>query len=397
MNSFIPFDDLYKPGKRTNQMFQLLLNKSAGLKVTRKYRLRPWLFLALLLPLAGCSDLSFYWQAGLGHLDIINRRRPIEEVLADKAVELEVKDKLRMVLRAQAYGEEKLSMPAGARFKYYSDLDRPAAVWLVVASHSDRIEEVRHCYLLVGCLGYRGFFDLEDARAFRARMEKEGHDAIIRPAQAYSTLGWFDDPVLSTYIRRSELSLVSTIFHEQAHRVLFIKGDTSFNESFASFVEEAALESYLAGRGDEGKALMAEYLQRKKDQTLFREIISRGKEQLDQFYAQKPGPEAGKSGKARLFEAIRADYQKRKNSFKILKYDGWFEQPLNNAHLVGVQQYHSWVWAFRRLYEQESKDLNRFFKAARALSEKPPGEREKALRALEKAPLAHWSTSPERG
>ncbi len=344
----------------------------------------------LVMGLVGCSELAYYWQAGQGQLEILRKRRSIEEVLADEAVPKEVKAKLSLVLDVRAYGEQALAMPVGEGFKYYADLGREYVSWIVVASEPYAIKEYKHCYLIVGCLGYRGFFKKRDADDFSQGLAGEGYDVFVRPVRAYSTLGWFDDPVLSTYIHSGDLRLVATIIHEQAHAILFVKGDTDFNESFSTFVEEQGVKLFLSNRGEAGKKQLVQYYARKKEERLFRQIVLKGRERLEGMY-EKPMPmEKRVVEKARLFELLRQDYQKEKSSFKILSHDAWFEQELNNAHLVGIQQYHSWVPAFKVLFEQEEGDFLRFYRAVEKLAELPQEERETRLKTLEEKNIAKY-------
>jgi predicted aminopeptidase len=347
-----------------------------------------WICLAL-VSLSGCSDVAYYWQAGMGQWEILSKRRSIEEVLADPGVDGDTKAKLEMVLRAQAFGRESLALAEESQFRYYADLGRPFVSWNVVASQAYAIREYAHCFLIVGCLGYRGFFAKPDAEAFAEGLAQEGYDVLVRPVRAYSTLGWFDDPVLNTFLRGGELRLISTIFHEQAHTLLFIKGDTAFNESFATFVEEEGVRRYLAGRGEKGAALLRRYGAWNGDKRRFREIVLTGRRRLETLYASGKAREEMAGEKRRLFEQMREDYQKQKKSFRIASYDGWFDRPLNNAHLVGVQHYRSWVGAFRALFQREGQDFLRFYQAARELSELPRAEREAKLDRLEKETLAH--------
>jgi len=345
------------------------------------------LFAASLL-LAGCGETAYYWQAGMGQMEILRKRRPIEEVLADSVESEVVKTKLRLVLQVREYGGKLMAMPQDGSYRYYADLKRDYVSWLVVASQRFAVKEVTQCYLVVGCLGYRGYFDPEDAKAFAADLTQEGYDVTVRPVRAYSTLGWFDDPVLNTYIRSSDLNLISTILHEQAHQVLFIKGDTAFNESFATFVEEEGVHQFLKQKGSKGDALIEHYKKADADQALFQQIVLNGRKQLETLYKKTLPPVEMERAKAETFEAMRNEYRKQKKSFEVLNYDHWFNRDLNNAHLVGVQQYYSWVGAFRQLFRQEDSDFPRFFAAVRLLSELPEEQRTARLKALEEKTLA---------
>ncbi|MCZ6472720.1 MAG: aminopeptidase [SAR324 cluster bacterium] len=345
--------------------------------------------LALAALFSGCSDVAYYWQAGVGQWEILSRRRAISDVLEDPQVDEQVKGKLRLVLKVQKFSQERLALPSDSQYRYYSDLGRKFVSWLTVASDAYQIREYQHCFLIVGCLGYKGFFEKEDADAFAADLAAQGYDVMVRPVKAYSTLGWFDDPVLNTFIRGSDLQLIATILHEQAHTLMFLKGDTAFSESFSTFVEEEGVRRYLLRSGESGAPHLAKYLTVNEDRRRFREIVLGGRERLERLYASgKPKAEMTVE-KRKLFALLKTNYQKAKKSFKIVSFDGWFNRELNNAHLVGFQHYRSWINAFRALFEGEGQDFNRFYGAVRKLAELSKEEREARLKAMEENSIAN--------
>ena len=344
----------------------------------------PIFFLVLAFLLSGCSDVAYYWQAGLGQLEILRKRRPIGEVLEDPGVGEETKAKLRLVRRAQAFGREELALPEGASFHYYTDLERDFVSWLVVASEPFTFRAFRNCFPVVGCLNYRGFFERADANGFAGGLEGEGLDVWVRPVSAYSTLGWFDDPVLNTTLRAADLQIVATVLHEQAHQVLFVKGDTAFNESFATFVEREGVPRFLEGQGGQGDAQLARYEALHEDRQRFRAILLRGKARLQGLYGSGRPTAEMVAEKARLFAQMRQDYQNERGSFKLASYDSWFAQDLNNAHLVGVEQYQSWVGAFQALFDRSGQDFARFYAAAKELADLTPEGRLTRMQTLAK-------------
>lgn len=360
-------------------------------------RVLPWALLLALLFLAGCGEVYYYWQAGVGQLEIIRKRRPLEEVLKDEKVPAVVKRKLALIQAAQEFGVQKLALPEDGQYRYYADLERPAVSWLVVAAPEFSLQEHQFCYFIVGCLGYRGYFDREDAEELSLEMSEEGLDVLVRPVHAYSTLGWFDDPVLNTFLYDSETSLVGTIFHEMSHRRYFLSGETAFNESFAQFVEEIGLRRFLlSAEGKSALPALEVSLERwkgiQRERKLYRDLVLKTRGRLEALYANGL-PEADKRvEKARLLEKMRGDYQKNRNSFKILNYDGWFKQPLNNAHLAGFSQYASYVGAFQALFRQHGGDFDRFYQAVEELGALPRKERETRLTQLENAFVA--TTTP---
>jgi predicted aminopeptidase len=200
------------------------------------------------LALCSCSTVEFYSQAMKGQAEIWKKKRPVEEVLADKNEPEMVKQKLRLVLELREYAKNELKLPAES-FGTYSDLKRPYVVWVVYAAEAFKVEPKEWWYPLVGKLGYRGFFTQEDARAEAVRLKDQGHDVFAGGVEAYSTLGFFNDPVLNTCLHRSDASLAELIFHELTHSKLFIPGDTDFNEAFATANAEAAVRRWLKALG----------------------------------------------------------------------------------------------------------------------------------------------------
>jgi predicted aminopeptidase len=350
-------------------------------------------WLALALAAGACSDVPYYWQAGLGQLEIIGRRRPIVEVLNDPRVSGAVRRKLVLVLKVQDFAVKAMALPAEGQYRYFTDLGRPYVSFLVVAAPPFSLQEHAFCYLLVGCLGYRGYFQRAAAEAFAAELKSEGLDVLVRPVRAYSTLGWFDDPVLNTFLGVDDTSLVGTILHEQAHRRYFLQGDTSFNESFAGFVEGEGVRRYLAAQPG-GEAALRRQRAVEAERGRYLAILLRGRERLQALYGSGRPEAELRAEKARLFGELRRDYQNERASFNILDYDGWFAQPLNNAHLVGVGQYTAHLGAFRALFEESGEDFGRFYRAVETLGALPPEQRRARLAELEKQIAATTPSNP---
>lgn len=358
-------------------------------------RLLPACLLALPLALGACADVAYYWQAGLGQLEILRKRRPIAEVLADPSTPVQTARKLRLILAVQDFATEDLALPAEGHYTTYADLGRPYVSWLVVAAPEFSLEAHRFCYLVVGCLGYRGFFEREDADALAAELHGEGLDVSVRPVSAYSTLGWFNDPVLNTFLAGDDVSLIGTVIHEQAHRRYFLEDATDFNESFAEFVEEQGVQRFLTlSRPPPGlltrpaARMLAAARAMRDDERRFRALVLGARKRLAALYAA-PLPAAEKRRrKAGAIDALRQDYQKQRASFKLLDYDDWFAQPLNNAHLAGIAQYARHIGAFRALFDQSAHDFARFYTAVEALGALPADQRATRLSQLEHAGVA---------
>jgi predicted aminopeptidase len=246
------------------------------------------------------------------------------------------------------------------------------------------MQEHTWCYWIAGCLGYRGFFAKADADALAKELTAEGFDVALRPVRAYSTLGWFDDPVLNSFLNQDDVDVAATIIHEQAHHRLWVKGDTTFNESYAVFVEREGLRRFAEARRTEGgEALWQRYQGFEADRDLFTSIVLRARQRLIEIYASPLTDEEKLARKKEAIAELRADYQKHRDAFKLSDYDGWFAQPLNNAHLAGIAQYTSRVPAFRELFRQQGEDFSKFFVAVETLGKLPPKERDTQLDQLE--------------
>jgi predicted aminopeptidase len=347
------------------------------------------LCVGLALLLSACSDLGFYWQGASGQWEILRKRRPIADVLADASVPEATKRKLRLVLEAQDFGMQALALPEKGEYRTYADLGRPYVSWIVIAAPALQMKEYEWCYPIAGCLGYRGFFERADADALSRRMAADGYDTTVRPVDAYSTLGWLDDPVLNTFLRKDDLDMLGTLLHEQAHRRLWVAGDTVFNESYATFVEQQGMLRFLQVRRADRPELLAQYTEQQADRDRFRDLTLGARERLVALYAS-PLPDADKlQRKAQVFLQLQQDYQKQRGGFKLLNYDEWFARPLNNAHLAGLAYYSARLQAFGELFRQQGGDFGRFYQAAEALGKQPPAERDARLDALQQEAVAH--------
>lgn len=346
----------------------------------------------VLMGAVGCSDLPYYWQAGAGQLEILNQRRPIHEVLDDSSVGTEIKRKLRLIVSVQDFATEELALSSEGHYRHYTDLGRPYVSWLVVASQPLALREHQFCYLIVGCLGYRGFFDPTDAEELAEELRAIDLDVLVRPVRAYSTLGWFDDPVLNTFLKGEDVDLIATVIHEQTHRRFFLKGDTAFNESFASFVEHEGVRGYLSKHSQSsGDVTLERFQTLRADRRRFRRLLKQTRDRLESLYASNGTTEAKRTIKARLIEDMRRDFRSEKDSFKILKYERWFKQPLNNAHFVGLGHYTLYVRAFEALFAESGRNFAEFYASVEALADLPPEERNARLLALENKLVAHES------
>ena len=337
---------------------------------------------ALLLP--GCSDIEYYWQGVAGQTDLLARAKPITEVIAttpDNAL----KSKLQRAQEIRAFASRELGLPDNRSYTSYADLGRPYAVWNVFAAPELSLTPRQWCFPVAGCVNYRGYFAEGDARAEAARLKAAGDDVHTSGIPAYSTLGYFDDPVLSTFVKYREVDLARLIFHELAHQVVYVKDDSSFNESFAVTVEEAGVARWLASearlRGESEAAALAADLDRGRElRAHFRTLIRTTRERLTALYASKATDEEKRAGKAAAFEWLRAGYEEqRAASGGGVSFERWFAGGVNNAGIAAMALYADRVPQFTALLAAENGDLPRFYARVKALAALPPGEREPAL------------------
>ena len=267
--------------------------------------------------IGGCSTFSYYGQAVVGHLDVVSRAQPIEARLADPATPPELRARLARALEIREFATRELALPDNGSYRAYADLGRPYAVWNVFAAPEFSVEPRRSCFPVVGCVSYRGYYAQADADAYAAGLRAEGYDVFVYGVPAYSTLGWFDDPVLNTFVRYPDAELARLVFHELAHQLVYVQGDTMFNESFAVAVEEEGVRRWLARHGDEaGRAAYATMRARRAE---FVRLVLDYRARLEALYREPLTDEAKRAGKARLLGEMEADYR----ALKAQRWGGW--------------------------------------------------------------------------
>ncbi|MFC3608082.1 aminopeptidase [Stutzerimonas tarimensis] len=341
-------------------------------------RLRPVPLLALLL-LNGCT--TYYGQLAGGHLQLMSQRQPIQAILDDKAADPQLQARLAQALGARAFASGHLGLPDNDSYRAYATLSQPYAVWNLFATEAYSLEPHTWCFPIAGCVAYRGYYRQGAARAEAARLGHRGLDTQVIGIEAYSTLGWFADPLLSSMLYRDDDGLAALIFHELAHQRLYLPGDTEFNESYATFVEREGLRQWRAHRGlsdpDETRAQAQQQLI---------ELMLDARERLRLLYAQPLAEGEMRQRKREEFSALRTRYrQLRDEAWQGRGYfDHWFARPLNNASLLPFGLYHRWVEAFAALFEASERDWVAFHQTVARLARKPPDERRTRLERLEK-------------
>jgi predicted aminopeptidase len=348
-----------------------------------------FLLLALTILCSGCETARYYSQAMRGQCQMWARQDSIESLLENGDTPEPLKHRLQLVLQIREFAEKELHLPANGHYLRYADLGRRFAVWNVYAAPELSLAPKSWWYPVVGRLEYRGYFSEEKARRYAAKLGKRGYDVYVGGVAAYSTLGWFRDPVLNTFVHDNDTDLAELLFHELAHQRLFIAGDTDFNEAFATAVAEEGLHRWLGARGD--PAALKEHGAADRRTEQFVRIVSRARDKLQAIYepAVAPASDAAKrQAKQSVLQELRADYAQLKASWGGRRdYDLWFQQNLNNAQLNTVDTYHRLVPAFRRLLREQGGNLKEFYRAVAALGKLKDAERQARLdRLREDAP-----------
>jgi predicted aminopeptidase len=331
--------------------------------------------------LSGCSNLGYYWQSVNGQLDIWRRERPVEEMIADPATPEATRAKLSRVLEIRDFASRELGLPENRSYRRYADLERPFVVWNVFAAPEFSVQPLRWCFLVAGCVSYRGYFSKDEADRFSAEVAAQGHDVYVGGVPAYSTLGYFADPVLNTFIHYPDFEIARLLFHELAHQAVYAKDDTAFNESFAVAVEREGVRRWLAKSGDARQREMFERNQRIRAE--FTGLIGKYRGRLDGLYRTRLAPEAMRERKRALLTELETEYRALQKGWGgFAGYDRWFQVKPNNAQIASVAIYSQRVPAFEALLKREGGDLTRFYAAVRQLAALPREERDVQLRAL---------------
>ena len=337
--------------------------------------LRLLLLAALIASLSGC----YVMQAATGEWRVMRARKPIDKVLADPNTPSSLRETLQEVEAARNFASKELNLPDNRSYRTYADVRRPYVVWNVVAAPEFSVHPKQWCFPIVGCVAYRGYFAEKNARSFAAGLSQRGFDVTLDGVPAYSTLGKFADPVLSTMIRYGSDELAAIIFHELAHQLLYVKNDTQFNEAFATTVENAGLERWLAANGHSDR-----FQRYRKDSTREREyveLLAQTRAQLAKLYASGAPPEEMREKKTATFEKLASEIRdlEHRQGVHSTVYDQWIKEGLNNARLASEANYYDCVPGFERVLADEGNDLMRFYAAARKLAKLPIAERHAKL------------------
>jgi predicted aminopeptidase len=340
------------------------------------------------LCLGGCSNLGYYWQSAAGHLELMGAARPVADWLEDGSSPERLKARLALSQRIRNFAVTALHLPDNPSYRRYADLHRSAAVWNVVAAPAFSLTLKTWCFPVTGCVGYHGYFDEKEARAEAAQLAAQGLEVSVYPVPAYSTLGWMNwaggDPLLNTFINYPEGELARLIFHELAHQMVYVSGDTTFNESFATAVERLGSARWLAQASEAARAEYAEYDGRRGQ---FRALTQATRRRLAALYEDPPAASSGLSAsKQQAFDDFRREYARLKDSWggdpvRWRGYDRWVEQA-NNASFGAQGAYDDLVPGFEALFRSQGGDWSRFYDAVKRLAPLPKEQRNKQLKEM---------------
>lgn len=332
---------------------------------------------------SGCTTFTYYGQAIAGHLAMLSEARPLPDLLADGNTPGTLKQRLERAQQIRAFAASELGLPDNRSYTEYVDLKRPSVVWNVFATPELSLQLKTWCYLMFGCASYRGYFDKAKADALAAELRAEGYDVNVTGVPAYSTLGWLEwlggDPLLNTFIHWPDAELARLIFHELSHQVVYLKDDTVFNESFATAVERASVQRWLATHGTEAmRSSWAAYEVRRAD---FLALLLDHRRQLDTAFKSNAPDAVKRQHKRDLFAQLKSEYErvKRDRWNNFTGYDRFFAQDLNGAHLGAVAAYNDLVPAFEALLQKLDGDLPKFYTEVKRLGGLPRDERTAAL------------------
>ena len=353
--------------------------------------LRRFMLGLALASLAGCSSIGYYWQSTSGHLALMQAARPVGDWLQDPASTEALKSRLLLTQDIRRFAATELHLPDNASYQRYADLQRKAAVWNVVAAPELSLKLQQWCFPVAGCVDYKGYFDEAAAEREAAQWRAQGLDVSVYPVPAYSTLGWMNwaggDPLLNTFIHYPEGELARLIFHELAHQVVYVAGDTTFNESFATAVERLGTTRWLAAQAS--PSAQAQYAHSRQRRQQFRALTLDLQRTLRVIYAETDedaettplrSQTEQRTQKAAALSAFRQRYAELKTSWDgFAGYDAWASRT-NNASLGALSAYDKLVPDFEALFEQEGRDWPRFYAAVKRIAELPNADRHAALR-----------------
>jgi len=331
---------------------------------TREGFLRLLASILALVSLCGCETLAYYAQAVGGQVQLMARAQPVAALLADPATPAPLRARLELARSIREFSVRELGLPDNGSYRSYAELGRPFAVWNVVAATEFSLEPVQSCFPVAGCVSYRGFFGREDAERHGAKLRAQGYDVYMYGVPAYSTLGRFDDPLLSSFIRYADAELARLVFHELAHQLVYVKDDSTFNESFAVVVEREGVRRWLAagGRGAELEGFLAG----RRSQQAFIAEMQQTQARLAVLYRQRLAPEALRERKLAELKDLKA---------RLAPWERYREVEPNNAFLASFATYTELVNEFEFMLKENDGNLEAFYAQVKRYAASEPSNR----------------------
>ncbi|WP_162844124.1 aminopeptidase [Sinobacterium caligoides] len=334
------------------------------------------LTLVVTLLLSGCGQFGYYWQAGKGQWSVLSSRQPIDSLLSADSTDEILKLKLQHVQQFRQFAEQQLLLESGGSYRHFVALDDDYVVWNVYAAKPLSVESYQWCYPLLGCMGYRGYFQKSSAIAYAEQLAEEGLEVHVGGVTAYSTLGWFNDPVLSSFLGENTLDLAALLFHELAHRKIYVRGDTAFNESFATAVAHLGIAQWLATDrvAQQDPAAFQHWQRQQARASAFIELLLEAREELSAIYCSGRTVDGKLQAKDKAYLKLQTRYRQYAEQWHYRGYDAWMAD-INNAQLATVGDYNLWLKSFEALYRQNPGDWQLFYQGVQQLAELPRKER----------------------
>jgi predicted aminopeptidase len=338
--------------------------------------------LLMILALSGCQTIRFYSQAVAGQYEILAHQTPIAELIKDPATDPKLKAQLELVLKIRQFAAQELKLRPDGSYLKYADLHRSFVAWNVSVAPQLSLEPKTWWFPIVGSVSYIGYFSEAGARHYAAVWDKKGWDTYIGDVPTYSTLGWFRDPLLNTFIFEPDADLADTIFHELTHERIFVAGDTDFDEALAMMVAQEGVRRWFHASPNPRE--YERYQQEMRHDNDFVKLVMATRDALQTIYVDARLQDSAKlRRKAEIIAQMRADYANLKKNWGVNKsgYDYWFDKPINNAKLNIVSAYYDLVPDFQALLRAQGGDMDKFWKAVEDLGKLPLEKRHEALRA----------------
>ena len=351
-------------------------------KLIRSNGVKAILLVLLSIALVSCETVGYYSQVARGQLTIVFGREDIQRLIEQQELSDELVEKFAKVMDIREFAETELGLPVGGNYSSYVDVEREHVLWNVFAAPEFSVDPVNWCYPIAGCVAYRGYFSEQSALGYAAKLEDDGFDVYTGGVDAYSTLGWFEDSLLSTVLNRADYQLAGLIFHELAHQLVYLPGDTTFNESFATAVEREGVRRWLT-KSNEGSSIDAALLDYDRQQQ-FVDLVAGYRDRFESLYEQDVPESAMRSKKAELQQSMRDEYAALKQQWQGYEgYDGWFSQSLNNAQLSTVASYNDLLPFFAAVFEKSNQDFTTFYAEISRIADLPEKERDELVATIE--------------